>query len=622
MWSMQRDGAQQPFGLLTILLAGYRRLTSLDETRKIVFLRIAVLVSSIFLMLPGVWGHSVTVVEFAHLPAGLAAWQRHSLGIYRVCGPLSKFLYALPAHLAGIRVDYPGSFDSDTQSRREWELGQLFQSQNTERYHNIYRWTRLVPILVTILGGCLVCKWSTQLFGAWPGLLSLCVWCWMPPILAHGSLVTSDMLSAVALLLAARSFCGFLLRPRLLTAVLAGLALGLAQATKFTLLILYPCWAILVIGRALQLHGTATVEIREQRRLLSRFVVLSLAMPVISVVILDALYLFQDVGFRLAQWRDGQSSLAHDVQLLGESPAAAWLLHVPLPIPLEFLRGLDVQLADTERLQSAYLLGKNRLGGWWYWYAVASLIKLPLPVLTLFGLALVRWAAALRGSDLKVWASLCLLLPAMEAFLLISATTGTGANAAVRYLVPSLILFCVWAGAIGNSESRTVPFASMVLLGWLAVNAVVAVPDHLGWQNELGWGWHRSTGKPALIGDSLDWGQDLARLGAWILRQSGEGNIIVCAYGLGDTEPYGLKPPSIRPVSDADESTVYLAVSQEILLGDHIGNDVSIGGKSSFLTDGQRKALLQLPVFDRVGRAIQVYRLRDLWRKNLFPGVP
>ena len=157
----------------------------------------------------------------------------------------------------------------------------------------------------------------------------------------------------------------------------------------------------------------------------------------------------------LAQWPDGHSSLAHDVQRLGESRATAWLLQVPLPIPLELLRGLDAQVADTERPQSAYLLGKNRLRGWWYWYAVAALIKLPLPASALFGLALLRLPSALRGSDLKVWASLCLLLPAMEAALLISAATGTGTNAAFRYLIPSIALCCVWVGDEGNDESST-----------------------------------------------------------------------------------------------------------------------------------------------------------------------
>ena len=509
----------------------------LENCSKIALLRGAVLASSVLLMLPGTWGHSVTVVEFAHLPAGLAAWQRHSLGIYCVCGPASKLLYALPAHLAGVRVDYPRSFDSDRGSRREWELGQLFQSQNLERYHDIYRWTRLLSILVTVLGGCVVCEWSTRLFGARPGLISLCVWCWMPPILAHGSLVTSDMLSAVTLLLAARSFWSFLLRPRPLTALLGGLSLGLAEATKFTLLILYPCWAVLVIGRAIQLHGTGMAEVRKQRTSRSRLLVLAFALLVISVVVLDALYLFNDVGFRLAQWRDGLSSITHDAHRLGESRATAWLLEVPLPIPLEFLRGLDVQVADAERLRSAYLLGQTRLGGWLYWYAVASLIKVPLPVLVLFGVAMVRWLAAQRGGDLHVWASLSLLLPALEAALLISATTGSGTNAAFRYLMPSIALMCVWLGRLCDCESRRVQRASIGLLAWLAVNAVLGTPDHLGWQNEFGTAWSCWTGRPALIGDSLDWGQDQSRLASWIIRHRQEAPPWFVSMGLVVEKP-------------------------------------------------------------------------------------
>jgi len=74
--------------------------------RTVNLTRAAVLASSVILMLPGAWGHAVTPVEFAHLPAGLTVWQRHKLGIYRVCGPVSKLLYSWPAYMNGIRVDY------------------------------------------------------------------------------------------------------------------------------------------------------------------------------------------------------------------------------------------------------------------------------------------------------------------------------------------------------------------------------------------------------------------------------------------------------------------------------------------------------------------------------------
>jgi len=565
-------------------------------------------------MLPGAWGHSATIVEFAQLPAGLAAWQRHSLGIYRVCGPLSKFLYALPAHLAGVRVDYPESFDSNIRSRQEWEVGRLFQSQNRERYHRIYRWSRLLSILVTVLGGYLVCEWSTSVFGAWPGVVSLCVWCWLPPILAHGSLVTSDVLSAVMLVLAARSFWAFLLRPSPVTTILAGLTLGLAQATKFTFLILYPCWVLILIGRVVQLGVTLSGENRPRSATPTRLVVFGLVALVISVIVIDALYLFHDVGICLAHWDHGRSSLAHDLRRMAERPATAWLLWVPIPFPLEFLRGLDFQLADTERLQSAYLLGQTRMGGWWHWYLVASMIKVPLPALALFALALFRLPAALRDRDPIFWSALCLLVPATEAALVISATTGTGTNAAFRYLIPSFALLCVFVGRVWDARSRVLRLTTISLVGWLAINAIVSLPDHLGWQNELGWAWRRSSGRPALIGDSLDWGQDLARLGDWVSRHSSEGSTQVCVFGMGEAEPYGLNSPRARPNSDGWNSGDYLCVSEGVLFDDNVFNCVSIGGGRSGLSQSQRETLFHTRPIDWVGRTIRIYRLRDLVR--------
>jgi hypothetical protein len=580
------------------------------DRRSLALVQVAVLSSSILLMLPGAWGNSVTVVEFAQLPAGLAAWQRHSLGIYRVCGPVSKFLYALPAYVAGIRVDYPLSHDSDVQSRQEWDLGQIFQKQNSWRYHTIYRWSRLLPMLVTLLGGCLICEWSTRLFGRWPGIVSLCVWCWMPPILAHGSLVTSDIVSAVMIVLAARCFWSMLLAPSPLTAILAGAALGLAAATKFTLLILYPCWALLLLGRALQLRGEAAAK-PPKKFSPARLIACGLGLLMTSIVVIDALYLFQDVGFHLAQWQPGLSSLAKDLHGLGEHRATAWILQVPLPIPLEFLRGLDFQLADTELVQFTYLLGQTRLGGWWFWYPVAALLKISLPAIALTTIALIRLPRLLRHPSPVVWASLCILLPSVEVAVIISATTGTGTNAAFRYLTPSLGLLCVLSGLAWDTRSKNVRFAAIGLLGWMAINAIAGIPGHLGWRNELGWLFSRA--RPALIGDSLDWGQDAARLAKWISRHSREGSTLVCIYGLGEGEPYGLMAPHALPISRRSSAYEFVAVSEDILFGYEVERTVSVNGMRSRIYDERKRAELQRrhPI-DWAGRTIRIYRAVDV----------
>lgn len=596
---------------LRALQAGLFSLDSLNNRRSIILLRVTVLASSVALMVPGAWGHSVTVVEFAQLPAGLAAWQRQSLGIYRVCGPLSKFLYALPAYFSGIKIEHPSLFDSDVYSRPEWDLGRLFQIQYCESYHQIYRWSRLFPIAITVLGGCLICEWSTRLFGDWPGVVSLCVWCWMPPILAHGALVTSDVLSAVMLVLAGRCFWAFLLRPRPGIVVLAGLTLGLAISTKFTLLILYPCWFLLSIGRAFQFRFPKAEKPHIGPLSPPRLVAMTMLIFMISVLVINDMYLFDGFGASLAQLQPGRSSLVRNLGKLREQPQMAWLLWAPLPIPIEFLRGLDFQLANTEGLQSAYLLGRTRHGGWCYWYVVAFLIKVPMASLVVFGIALYRLRSMLRERDTMLWGILCLLLPALEAALAIAVTTGTGTNAAFRYLIPTLALLCVWSGSAWNRKSRTTQLIIAGLLFWLAMNASIAVPDHLGWQNEIGWAWDRWAGQPALIGDSLEWGQDAARLAKWVNHHHVAGDIAVCIYGLGTGEPYGLASEA-RRTSESERGPAYLAVSENVLFGYEIDRRLEVDDSDWPLEQHARDILRRLQPICKVGRTIRIYRISDL----------
>lgn len=588
--------------------------------RWVVLLRVVVLASTMPLMLPGAWGHSVTPVEFAMLPSGLATWQRSSLGIYRVCGPVSKLTLALPAYLAGVRVDYPPAFDADIETRREWTLGRAFQEQAGIRYHTIYQWSRLTSIFLTLLGGCLICEWATRLYGRGAGLVSLCAWCWMPPVLGHGALLTSDMPSVVILLCASRIFWSFLIWPGPVRAALAGVFLGLAIATKFTLLILSPWWAFLLTMRVLDSEGAAPLG---RQRIISsaRLVAWAMLMFLTGIITVNALYFFQEFGFRLSATRFMRSSFAVEMYRLAGVPGLSWLAHVSLPIPLEFVRGLNAQLADVEQAHSAYLLGRTRFNGWSLWYLAAFLIKIPLPVLVLLVMATSSWLGSERRGSYQHWATLCLLGPAAEIALAIGMTTGTGTNAAFRYLLPSIALMCVWAGRAWIEGPRFVRSVVIALLSWLCVGTAVGLPDHIGWRNELGWAWEKWNGRPAVVGDSLDWSQDLIRLRGWIDRHACDGSTIVCVYGLGRGTPYGLDVPLSRPASQSWRESVYLAVSENILFGYEVNNTVIIAGGLSWLNDDQRSALANRLPFDRVGRTICIYRVSDLLEDPTFREV-
>ncbi len=131
----------------------------------------------------------------------------------------------------------------------------------------------------------------------------------------------------------------------------------------------------------------------------------------------------------------------------------------------------------------------------------------------------------------------------------------------------------------------------------------------MGWQNELGRGLEYWIGRPPLIGDSLDWRKDTARLSDWISRHALEGTTIVSVYGLGTGDPYGLAPPNARSVTDPGERPSFMAVSANILYGYEAADCVRLGNQRSYLTDSQRALLLIQTPLTRIGRTILIYSL-------------
>ena len=99
--------------------------------------------------------------------------------------------------------------------------------------------------LFTVVGGLAVFAWSARLYGRWAGLLSLALWVFCPNILAHARLVTSDACSTAMGVAATYVFWRYLHQPTWRRAVAAGVLLGVAQLSKFSMLLLYAVWPLL-----------------------------------------------------------------------------------------------------------------------------------------------------------------------------------------------------------------------------------------------------------------------------------------------------------------------------------------------------------------------------------------
>ena len=112
-----------------------------------------------------------------------------------------------------------------------------------------------------LLGSCMCFLWARELYGDVAGSLALLLWVFCPYVLGHGSVITPDAHAAGLGVCASYLFWRWLKTPSWKRALWLGVVLGVAELSKFTLLLFYPLWPILWIvyrfsqssGRSLRL---------------------------------------------------------------------------------------------------------------------------------------------------------------------------------------------------------------------------------------------------------------------------------------------------------------------------------------------------------------------------------
>ena len=172
--------------------------------------------------------------EYWHLPVGLLNLKQARFDFDNLNPPLCRIAAALPLRCASAQI---GSTDV---KRDALGWGDNFLEANGAQYRTWFLIGRSVIVLISVLGGLATAVWARELFGDGAGCLAAVLWAFEPNLLAHGSLVTTDMGAAAFFVFTLFALWKFAHRPGLKTALSFGVLLGLAQLTKFTALLLYP----------------------------------------------------------------------------------------------------------------------------------------------------------------------------------------------------------------------------------------------------------------------------------------------------------------------------------------------------------------------------------------------
>jgi Dolichyl-phosphate-mannose-protein mannosyltransferase len=445
--------------------------------------------------------------EYWHLPVGLLNLKQGRFDFDNLNPPLCRMAAALPLACMSAQTG-PTDVNRDAMG---W--GDNFLDANRGRYRTWFLIGRSVIVLISVLGGLATAVWARALFGDGAGCLAAVLWAFEPNLLAHGSLVTTDMGAAAFFVFTLFALWKFANCPGLKTALLFGAVLGLAQLTKFTALLLYPLslieFAVILIARRTQRPGGKPDDSSWRapppttpKSIAGLCGLWSVALAA-SLLVVNAGYVFRGSCSTLQSYRPQSTATSVEARRLA---VLGWL---PIPLPRDYVEGLDHQRHMMELKYPVYLDGQWSTTGFDHYYLWGLAYKLPHP-LQLLLLATLLWLAMPGKVDRRLDLQLVILLPAV---LMIGAAEASSMQLGIRYVLPAMPFLILFACQSARwFDLRTFPFRT-VTTGVLAIWMLCSVrhhPQHLAYFNELAGG--SSGGRRHLLDSNLDWGQDLGSL--------------------------------------------------------------------------------------------------------------
>jgi hypothetical protein len=467
---------------------------------------------------------SATWDEPIHLTSGYVALTQGDYRVEPSHPPLLRMWAALP--LLVMPDVQPAAAVPDDVAPTQWlsdaylyAHGFLYRTNDADRL--LYA-SRFMVLLLGALLGVLVYFWAREWLGPTAALAALACFALEPNLLAHSTLVTTD-LGISCLMFGATYFAWRTTRAYTWRNVSAlTIFCALAAAAKFSAVLLaasLPCLVALAIrARALTLGRAVTV----------------VALPACA----SLAAIWASYGFRWAPAAaPGWVFDLHRTPLNAQAPLlarlTAWVDAHHL-LPNAFTEGLFYSAASLQAMP-AFLAGAVSTDGWWYYFPVAFLLKAPVAFVILVGVGV--YGCVRRRHEFGL-STAFVLLPAV---LFLAVAMSSGVNIGTRHILP-IYPPLVLVAAAGVQELLRLPARTgrvAVAAASLALVAEMALvyPHPLTFFNAFVGG--AANGHEYLLDSNLSWGQSLKGLKKW-MDQTGVEHVNLSYFGQADPQYYGI----------------------------------------------------------------------------------
>ena len=196
------------------------------------------------------WNDSLTFDEVAHIPAGYSYVTQGDYRLNPEHPPLLKVLSGLFITPLQPAFDITQEFWTTANEYGEygqWEAGRHLLHHAGNNTDWLVFWARVPIVIISLVFGWFLFYWGKKIGGIITGLFTLILYAFDPNVLGHNHFVTTDIGIAIAIGLASYFFLNFLKYPTWQNALYGGIALGIAQITKFSAVMLLPFFGILLV---------------------------------------------------------------------------------------------------------------------------------------------------------------------------------------------------------------------------------------------------------------------------------------------------------------------------------------------------------------------------------------
>ena len=557
-------------------------------TNKLSYTIVACLLAFVFVItVLSITTDSLSMDELAHLPAGYSYLTQRDMRINPEHPPLVKDLSAIP--LLFIKdIEFPYEIKSwKDDVNGQWEFGNYFLFKSGNPAEIIIFLARIPMILLLLVCGLYIFLLAKNLFGNEAGVLAMVLFALSPTFLAHGRLVTTDVGAATGTVIALYYFIIFLKNNTKKNLIFAGIALGIAELLKFSLILLIPLFGILAIGWAIVISKNS----KEFFKNLLKYIGYCILIGLIALLVIWSLYLFHIWGYSAERQI---ADIKFNLGSFGSKPLVnmvVWMAGNPVLRPIaQYLHGLFMVLQRASGGNTGYFMGEISAAGWKTYFPVVYLIKETITFHMLTVAALLFFIVSALSAAIKTglknpiknllnWTKNNFWGLSLFAFIAIYWITSlkSNLNIGVRHLLPVFPFTIVLASAgvifliKKLSWSKSLKYSSLSILAILilfqAYSVISVYPNFIAYFNEAIGG--PKQGYKYVEDSNLDWGQDLKRLNIW-LEKNNIKKIYINYFGGSDLDYYlgnkyifwdGMNNPSQMTESK------YIAVSATLLQG-------------------------------------------------------